>query len=46
MKYISAHTDHDLGPQELKIPLPKGTKDQVAKKISAGVPPDRILQGR
>lgn len=47
VKYISAHTGHDLGPQELKfLPLPTSTKEQVAKKISAGIPPDRILQGK
>ena len=46
VKYISAHTGHDLGPQELKyLPLPNSTKEQVAMKISAGIPPDRILQG-
>lgn len=47
VRYISAHTGHDLGSQELKCsPLPSSTKDQVAMKISAGIPPERILQGR
>lgn len=46
VKYISAHTGHDLGPQEFKyLPLPKSTKEQVAMKISAGIPPCRILEG-
>ncbi len=31
VKYISAHTGHDLGPQELKyLPQPQSTKEQVA----------------
>lgn len=47
VKYISAHTGHDLGPQELKcLPLPLSTKEEVARKISIGVPPNRILQGQ
>ena len=30
VKYISAHTGHDLGPQELKyLPLPESTKEEV-----------------
>ena len=46
VKYISAHTGHDLGSQELKnLSLPGSTKEYVALKISSGVPPERILQG-
>ena len=46
VKYISAHTGHDLGPQELKyLPLPESTKEEVSMKISLGIPPERILQG-
>lgn len=46
VRYISAHTGHDLGPQEIKfLPLPESTKEQVAIKISAGIPVQRILQG-
>ena len=46
VKYISAHTGHDLGPHELKhLPLPESTKQEVSMKISLGIPPERILQG-
>lgn len=44
--YISAHTGHDLGPQELKfLPLPQSTKEAVSMKISQGIPTERILKG-
>ena len=47
VKYVSAHTGHDLGPQELKyLLLPGSTKQEVATKISMGIPPERILQGK
>ena len=43
--YTSAHT-HELGPGELKhLPLPQSTKQEVAMKISLGVPTERILDG-
>ena len=46
VKYISAHT-HELGPCELKhLPLPQSTKQEVAMKVSLGVPDDRILEGK
>ena len=44
--YISAHTGHDLGPQELKfLPLPQSTKEAVSMRISQGIPTERILKG-
>ena len=43
---ISAHTGHDLGPQELKyLPLPSSTKQEVSMKISMGITAERILSG-
>ena len=46
VRYVSAHTGHDLGPQELKhLPLPESTKQEVSTKITLGIPPERILQG-
>lgn len=46
VEYVSAHTGHDLGPQELKyLPLPESTKQEVTMKISMGIPPERILKG-
>ena len=47
VKYVSAHTGHDLGPQEVKyLPLPESTKQEVSTKISMGIPPERILHGK
>ena len=35
LKYVSAHTGHDLGPQEIKyLPLTGSTKQEVVTKIS------------
>ena len=47
VKCVSAHTGHDLGPQEVKyLPLPESTKQEVSTKISMGIPPERFLQGK
>lgn len=44
--YISAHTEHELGAVELPfLPLPAGTKEDVAQKISQGITPQRIIDG-
>ena len=44
--YISAHTNHQLGPAELPHwPLPKSTWEEVALKVSKGISTGRILQG-
>ena len=46
VKYISAHTAHELGTSELPhLPLPKGVKEEVALKISMGIPSERIMEG-
>ena len=46
VKYISAHTAHELGTSELPhLPLPKGVKEEVALKISTGIPSERIMEG-
>jgi hypothetical protein len=46
VKYISAHTSHELGTPELPhLPLPKSVKEEIAMKISTGIPPERILEG-
>lgn len=47
VEYIPAHTNHTLGHGELKyLPLPMSTKEEVAMKLSLGVPPTRILNGK
>ena len=46
VQYVSAHTGHELGPQELKyLQLTESTKEEVYMKIGQGIPPKRILQG-
>ena len=46
VKYISAHTAHELGTSELPhLPLPKGVKEEVALQISMGIPSERIMEG-
>ena len=40
--YISSHTGHELGSQEFKcLLLPTSTKDEIAVKVTVGIPPDR-----
>ena len=44
--YITTHSGHDLGSCELPyLPLPISTKENVALKISQGIPPERIIDG-
>ena len=46
VQYVSAHTGHELGLQELKyLQLPESTEEEVSMKIDLGIPPERILQG-
>ena len=46
VKFISAHSGHDLGAAELPhLPLPKGVKEEIAIKLSLGIPPERIMEG-
>ena len=47
VKYISAHTAHELGTSELPhLPVPKSVKEEIAMKISMGIPSERILEGQ
>ena len=47
VKYVSAHTGHDLAPEELKyLPLPESTKWEVSMKINMGIPSERIIATR
>jgi len=42
VKYVSAHTGHELRPLELNyLQLPKSTEEV----SSVGIPPERIVQG-
>ena len=45
----SQHTlyNHVLGPSEdAYIPLPKSVREEIALKLSRGIPPDRIMEGK
>ena len=45
--YIPAHTGHTLSHSELKhLPIPANTKEEVAIKLSLGINPSRILNGK
>ena len=45
--YITAHTNHELGAAELPhLPLPESVKEEVATKVSKGIPPERIQDGK
>lgn len=44
--YISAHTSHQLGSDEIQhLPLPRSVREDVAVKVSKGISADRILEG-
>ena len=44
--YLTAHSGHELGSNQLPyLPLPVSTKENVALKISQGIPPERIIDG-
>ena len=45
--YIPAHTGHTLSHSELKhLPIPANTKEEVATKLSLGINPSCILNGK
>ena len=47
VEYIPAHTGHILSHDEIKhLPLPQTTKEEVATKLSLGINPSRILDGK
>ena len=44
--HITAHTNHQPGHHEDKyLPLPKSVKDEMAIKLSNGIPAERIMEG-
>ena len=46
VRYITAHTNHQLGAVELPhLPLPRSIREEVALKLSKGVSTERILEG-
>jgi len=45
--YIKGHTGHELGVWELPhLSIPASIKETVAMKVSLGVPPERIMEGK
>ena len=45
--YLMAHSGHELGSNQIPyLPLPISTKENVALKISQGIPPGRIIDGK
>ena len=47
VRYIQAHTGHELGSCEIKhLPLPESTKQVVATKLSLRIPSERMLEGQ
>ena len=44
--YVTAHTNHKPGPPEdAYLPLPNGTRQEIALKLANGIPPERIMEG-
>ena len=44
--YVTAHTNHQPGPREdAHLPLPKSIREEIAIKLSNGIPPERIMEG-
>ena len=44
--HITAHTNHQPGHHEdMYLPLPKSIKDEIAIKLSNGIPAERIMEG-
>lgn len=45
--YIKGHTGHELGVCELPyLSIPASIRETVAMKISLGIPPERIMEGK
>ena len=46
VKYISAHSNHNPGKEEdAFLPVPTSAKEEVAMKLSLGIPTERIMHG-
>jgi len=44
--YVTAHTNHQPGPgEDAHLPLPKSIREEIAIKLSNGIPPERIMEG-
>jgi len=47
VRYISTHTNHDLGLHECKhLPLPPSTKAEIQQQFAQGIPLERITDSK
>ena len=45
--YIATHCGHSLSQKEIiHLPVPRSMKESIARKLSDGIPIDRILDGK
>ena len=43
---MTGHTNHQPGPHEdMYLPLPKSIREEIAIKLSSGIPAERIMEG-
>ena len=44
--HVTGHTNHQPGPHEdMYLPLPKSIREEIAIKLSNGIPAERIMEG-
>ena len=44
--YITTHTSHQPGTcEDAYLPLPKSVHEEIAIKLSSGIPSERIMEG-
>ena len=44
--HVKGHTNHQPGPHEdMYLPLPKSIREEIAIKLSNGIPAERIMEG-
>ena len=44
--HVTGHTNHQPGPHEdMYLPLPKSIREEIAIKLSSGIPAERIMEG-
>ena len=46
LTYVTAHTNHQPGQSEdAYLPLPSSSREEIALKLTNGIPPERIMEG-
>ena len=47
VKYISEHTNHELGVNECRnLPLPNSVKEEIKQQFAAGITIEQIMDSR